>query len=89
MPAFSVSCQNLIERWKNLVGLGGTYELDVMTEMQNLTADINSRAACGSNFEEEKKLFELHKEKAVLVMEAALSFYIPGFRCRSLRCCEF
>ncbi|RVX15512.1 Cytochrome P450 CYP72A219 [Vitis vinifera] len=80
VPAFSVSCRKLIERWKNLVAPQGTYELDMMHEFQNLTGDVISQVAFGSNYEEGKKVFELQKEQAVLVMEAFRTFYIPGFR---------
>ncbi|KAL6348765.1 hypothetical protein AAG906_033421 [Vitis piasezkii] len=79
-PAFSTSCQNLIERWKNLVGPQGTYELDVMPEFQNLTGDVISRTAFGSSYEEGRRVFELQKEQIVLVMEDFQNFYIPGFR---------
>ena len=82
VPAFSVSCRKLIERWKNLVAPQGTYELDMMHEFQNLTGDVISQVAFGSNYEEGKKVFELQKEQAVLVMEAFRTFYIPGFRCK-------
>lgn len=84
MPAFSTSCHDLIERWKNLVGPQGTYELDVMPEFQNLTGDVISRTAFGSSYEEGRRVFELQKEQIVLVMEDFRNFYIPGFRCKAL-----
>ncbi|XP_034682530.1 cytochrome P450 CYP72A219-like [Vitis riparia] len=80
VPAFSMSCCNLIERWKNWVGPQGTYELDVMPEFQNVTGDVISRAAFGSSYEEGKKVFELQKEQAVLVIEASRAIYLPGIR---------
>lgn len=79
-PAFLVSCQTLIDRWKSLVGPQGTCELDVMTELENFTGDVISRTAFGSSYEEGKRLFEFQKEQIVLSMEAFRCFYIPGLR---------
>lgn len=81
-PAFSASCLSMIERWKSLVSPEGTFELDVMHELQNLTGDVISRTAFGSSYEEGKKVFELQKEQAVLAMEAFQSLYFPGYRCK-------
>lgn len=89
VPAFSMSCCNLIERWKNWVGPQGTYELDVMPEFQNVTGDVISRAAFGSSYEEGKKVFELQKEQAVLVIEASRAIYLPGFRSISFKIMNF
>lgn len=83
VPGFAISCQILVDRWKDLVGAQGRYELDVMIEFENLTGDIISRTAFGSNYEDGKKIFELQNEQAVLSMEAMKSFYIPGFRCKT------
>ncbi|XP_039143367.1 cytochrome P450 CYP72A219-like [Dioscorea cayenensis subsp. rotundata] len=80
VPAFRTSCIGLAERWKKLVSAEGSCELDIWPEFQNLTGDVISRSAFGSSFEEGKRIFELQKEQAVLVMEAARSLYLPGFR---------
>nr|XP_010916789.2 cytochrome P450 CYP72A219 [Elaeis guineensis]XP_029119181.1 cytochrome P450 CYP72A219 [Elaeis guineensis] len=80
VPAFLTSCVDLIKRWQNLTSTGGSCELDIWPEFQNLTGDVISRTAFGSSYEEGKKIFELQKEQAVLVMEAARAPYMPGFR---------
>ncbi|XP_058095276.1 cytochrome P450 CYP72A616-like [Magnolia sinica] len=80
IPAFSTSCSELIQRWGELVGPEGSCELDVWPELQNLTGDVISRTAFGSNYEEGKRIFELQKEQVVLVLEAAFAPYIPGLR---------
>ncbi|KAK9131360.1 hypothetical protein Sjap_011847 [Stephania japonica] len=80
VQAFSTSCSELIERWQKLVESQGSCELDVWPELESLTADVISRTAFGSNYEEGKKIFELQKEQATLVIEAMQSLYIPGFR---------
>lgn len=80
VPEFSVSCCNLVDKWKKLVGSQESYEIDIATEMQNLSADVIARSAFGSSFQEGKKIFELQKEQVVLVIEAAQAIYIPGLR---------
>ncbi|KAF9590700.1 hypothetical protein IFM89_036824 [Coptis chinensis] len=80
MPAFSTSCSKLIEKWKKMVSPQGSHELDVWPDIQTFSSDVISRTAFGSNYEEGKRIFELQKEQAVLVLEAFKSVYIPGFR---------
>ncbi|PON41241.1 Cytochrome P450, E-class, group I [Trema orientale] len=80
VPSFSISCSNLIDRWRSLTGDGGSCEVDVASELQNFTGDAIARTAFGSNYEEGKKIFELQKEQAALVREAYYGIYIPGFR---------
>lgn len=80
VPAFSTSCGNLIQRWKNLISCEGSCELDVAPEFQNLASDVIARTAFGSSYEEGKKIFQLQKEQAVLVLEAYTSVYFPGLR---------
>ncbi|XP_058095284.1 cytochrome P450 CYP72A616-like [Magnolia sinica] len=80
IPAFSTSCCGLIKQWGELVGPQGSCELDVWPELQNLTGDVISRTAFGSNYEEGKRIFELQKEQIILVLETAFAPYIPGFR---------
>ncbi|PSS19329.1 Cytochrome P450 CYP72A219 like [Actinidia chinensis var. chinensis] len=80
MPAFSTTCCNLVDRLKELASSHGSYELDIAAEFQKFSADVISRTAFGSSYEEGKKIFELQKEQAVLVLEAAQEIYIPGLR---------
>ncbi|XP_077227715.1 cytochrome P450 CYP72A616-like [Tasmannia lanceolata] len=80
VPAFSTSCSELIKRWGDYVGPQGSCELDVWSEFENLTGDVISRTAFGSNYLEGKSIFQLQKEQAVLVNEASQMLYIPGFR---------
>ncbi|KAJ6824972.1 cytochrome P450 CYP72A219-like isoform X1 [Iris pallida] len=81
VPDTLTSCQDLIKRWDELARRSeGSCELDVWVEFDNLTGDIISRTAFGSSFEEGKRIFQLQKEQAVLLVEAATSPYIPGLR---------
>ncbi|XP_057467580.1 cytochrome P450 CYP72A616-like [Actinidia eriantha] len=80
IPDFATSCGLLIEKWTKSIVQTGTCETDVWLEFQDLTGDIISRTAFGSNFEEGKKILQLQKELQVLVIEAMQTLYIPGFR---------
>ncbi|CAN6539599.1 unnamed protein product [Malus baccata var. baccata] len=64
----------------SLVEHEGRCELDVAPEFRNLASDFITRTAFGSNCEEGKKIFELQKKQAVLVLEAYYDFYFPGKR---------
>lgn len=78
---FAISCSKMIEEWeKRTVSIQGSCEVDVWPEFQKLTADVISRAAFGSDYEQGKKIFELQKELIMLVLEAMQTLYIPGFR---------
>lgn len=80
VPAFLTSCANLVNKWKELMGSQEWFELDVMPQMQVFSSDVIARAAFGSSYEHGKRIFELQKEQVVLVIEAAQSLYLPGFR---------
>ncbi|XP_077228015.1 cytochrome P450 CYP72A616-like isoform X2 [Tasmannia lanceolata] len=80
LPAFSTCCSELISRWEQLVVSQGSCELDVWPELQILTGDVISRTAFGSNYKEGRRIFQLQTEQAKLLIEAAQSLYLPGFR---------
>lgn len=70
----------LIEKWMKLVSCGGTFEIDIWPEFQELTGDIISRTAFGIKYNEGKKILKLQKELQKLVIETMQTLYIPGFR---------
>ncbi|KAK8937549.1 Secologanin synthase [Platanthera guangdongensis] len=80
LPAFSTCCSELIGRWEIFVHPGGTTELDVWPEFQNLTGDVISRTAFGSSYEEGRRIFQLQMEQAKLLTLALQNVYIPGSR---------
>ncbi|KAJ9554675.1 hypothetical protein OSB04_018720 [Centaurea solstitialis] len=78
VPAFYMSCSDMIHKWEEIVAKETSCEVDVWPYLQTLTADVISRTAFGSSFEEGRKIFELQRELGALVMKAAVSIYIPG-----------
>ncbi|KAJ9554674.1 hypothetical protein OSB04_018719 [Centaurea solstitialis] len=78
VPAFYVSCSEMIQKWEEMIAKETSCEVDVWSHLQTLTADVISRTAFGSSFEEGRKIFELQSELSALVMKAATSVYIPG-----------
>lgn len=80
LPAFYESCNEMINIWKNLVSVEGFCEVDVWPYLVNLTGDVISRTAFGSNYEQGKKIFQLQTELADLIIQVMRSVYIPGWR---------
>ncbi|XP_031280546.1 cytochrome P450 CYP72A219-like [Pistacia vera] len=80
LPAFYKVCSEMISKWEKLVSEEGSCELDVWPSLANLTGDVISKTAFGSNFEEGRKIFELLTELADIMTEVLHSVYIPGLR---------
>ena len=81
LPAFYQSCDEMIKEWETVVSKKSSLcEIDVWPSIQNVTADVISRTAFGSSYQEGRKIFELLKEQAVYVMKSIQSVYIPGWR---------
>ncbi|KAF5199396.1 Cytochrome p450 [Thalictrum thalictroides] len=79
LPAFQTCCCEMIEKWQKL-GPEELCELDVWYHLQDLTADVISRTAFSSSFEEGRRIFQLQKELAKLIIQATKFILIPGFR---------
>ncbi|KAJ4975697.1 hypothetical protein NE237_000803 [Protea cynaroides] len=79
LSAFYTSSDEMVSKWEKLLTLDGSCELDVWPELQNLTADVISRAAFGSSYEEGKRVFKLQDEQAKLLVQSLSTAFIPGF----------
>lgn len=81
LPTFSACCEELVGRWaaRCLGPDGGSCELDVWPELQNLTGDIISRTAFSSSYSEGRRIFQLQVEQASLVMTNIRKIMIPGY----------
>ncbi|XP_009617254.1 cytochrome P450 CYP72A219 [Nicotiana tabacum] len=80
LPAFCLSCTEMLSKWEDIVAVEGSHEIDIWPGLQQLTSDVISRTAFGSSYEAGRRIFELQKEQAQFLMEAIRSVYIPGWR---------
>ncbi|GAB4849275.1 hypothetical protein Ancab_040168 [Ancistrocladus abbreviatus] len=79
LPAFYTSCNEMVNNWGDMVSETGSCELDVWPYLTTLTADVISRAAFSSSYEEGKRIFELLQEQIELTFQAFQRVYIPGW----------
>ncbi|PIA26882.1 hypothetical protein AQUCO_08600033v1 [Aquilegia coerulea] len=80
LPAIHTSCREMVEKWQALVA-DESCELNVWPDLQNLSADIISRTAFSSNFEEGRRIFQLQTEMTVqLLQDSHLFMFVPGYR---------
>ncbi|KAF3685214.1 Cytochrome [Capsicum annuum] len=80
LPAFYLSCSEMLRKWEEIVPNETSAELDVWPHFQLMAGEVISRTAFGSSYEEGRIVFELQKEQAEYVMEEVFSIYIPGSR---------
>ncbi|KAL9259703.1 Cytochrome P450 72A397-like protein [Drosera capensis] len=80
VPAFYTSCEELVHKWEKIIPEIGSHELDVWSDLTTLTADVLSRAAYSSSFEEGRKTFILLREQSSLIVKINHSVYIPGWK---------
>ena len=70
----------MISQWEWLISEDGSCELDVRPYLENLSSDVISRTTLGSSYKEGRRIFELQKEQAQLVVKVGQSVYFPGLR---------
>lgn len=82
VPAFKLSCDEMLKKWENTVNESGEgkCEIDIWPDLQSLTADVISRTAFGSCYEEGRRIFQLQTHQAELIIKSIRSVYIPGWR---------
>lgn len=82
LPAFYESCDEMINKWENLIDEvgSGSKEVDVWPHLVTLSADVISRAAFGSSYAEGQKIFQLLKQQIGLALSMIQSLYFPGLR---------
>jgi cytochrome P450 len=80
-PAFYESCNEIVSKWEDLAyANNGSCEIDVWPELVNLSGDVISRTAFGSNFQEGERIFQLQAAQTRLITQLFRSPYIPGSR---------
>ncbi|XP_021773945.1 cytochrome P450 CYP72A219-like [Chenopodium quinoa] len=80
LPALWESSSAMVKEWEEMASKTGSCEIEVWTYLRKLSADLISRAAFGSSYEEGKRIFELLIEQIQIAIPVFNAVYIPGWR---------
>ncbi|OWM81013.1 hypothetical protein CDL15_Pgr007044 [Punica granatum] len=70
----------MIRKWEALLSPEGLCELDIKPYIENLTADVISRAALGSSYEEGETIFRLQREQNGNTFKVIQFAFMPWYR---------
>uniref|UniRef100_A0A0E0AN64 Cytochrome P450 n=1 Tax=Oryza glumipatula TaxID=40148 RepID=A0A0E0AN64_9ORYZ len=72
---------SMMSEWDSELGMkGGSAEIELSQQFQELTADVISRTAFGSSYSEGKQVFLAQRKLQFLAFSMFLTIQIPGFR---------
>lgn len=80
MPGMVSSVTKMLNHWEEKIGEKDELEVEIHEEFHNLSAEILSKTALGSNFEKGKRIFEIQQQQEILTHQAMHNVYILGFR---------
>ncbi|WOH02938.1 hypothetical protein DCAR_0522328 [Daucus carota subsp. sativus] len=80
VPGIVATVTIMLNNWEQKIGEKIEFEVDVHQEIHNLSAEVISEIAIGSDFEEGRRIFEILQQQEILAHQAMHNVYIPGFR---------
>ncbi|KAL2472242.1 Cytochrome [Abeliophyllum distichum] len=78
VPAFQVSCDEIMDEWKNFVFKDGSCEVDVVHYLESYTSKVLSKALFTTDHAKDKRIYELLKETSILTTQTSQILDFPG-----------